>query len=148
MISEKELRERIDIAFGVDTEADDDERQLFIDTVSECGWDAVFDASFRYLCANRKTAAEVKNFAVLFWRYYRYVDYPIREPYKFLGYFYSKIDMKNCSFSATAIMDSLTGDVLVKAGYPEKHPVENCDYIPEKDPEIIAEAEKYKAAGE
>ena len=146
MISEKELRERIKIAFGVDTHADDDdEQQLFLDTISECGWDAVFTSSFEYLTANCKTAEETRKFAVLFWRYYCEVDYPVPEPHKFLGYFYYRIDMKNCSYNATAIMDSLTMDVFAKSGYPEKNPFTNYDYIPEKDPDILAEVEKYRA---
>ena len=59
--------------------------------LSEFGWERTFESWKNYLFTECKTPESAINFANLFWSYGGQ-DYPVIEPYKFLGYFYYRID--------------------------------------------------------
>ncbi|MBO7393874.1 MAG: hypothetical protein J6U98_06700, partial [Abditibacteriota bacterium] len=91
---------------------------------------------------------KVIGFANLFWIYYYDLLKPVPDPHRFLGYFYFALNLETARYDAVDILDSIVSKVMPASGYPEKNPFTNYDYIPEKDPDILAEVEKYKAAGE
>lgn len=100
----------------------------------------------KYLFTECKTPESVINFANLFW-IYGGQDYPINEPYKFLGYFYYRINFETAKYDKLMILDSLAIDILPKAGYLYADRFINDDYIPELDPNIIKQVEEYKSLG-
>lgn len=149
----EELAKTTEYIFTRDIESDafDEEEECCTGKIKEdidtYGWDVVFESWFAYLREKCDTPEKVIGFANLFWIFYGEVARPVPEPYKFLAYFYFVLNLKPARYDAADIMDSIVSKVLPASGYPEKNPYANYDYIPEKDPEIIAEAEKYKAAG-
>ncbi len=133
--------------FGDDTSQEYD---LLLDKVelqiSEFGWEKTFESWKNYLFTECKTPESVINFANLFWSYGGQ-DYPVIEPYKFLGYLYYKIDFNTEKYDIGGILDSLAIDLLPKAGYSYANRLINDEYIPELDPKIIAQVEAYKSSG-
>ena len=81
----------------------------------------------------------------MFWSYGGQ-DHPVIEPYKFLGYFYYRIDFDTEKYDELGILDSLAIDLLPKAGYSYADRLINDEYIPELDPKIIAQVEAYKSS--
>jgi hypothetical protein len=114
--------------------------------ISEFGWGNTFESWKNYLFTECKTPESAINFANLFWSYGGQ-DYPVIEPYKFLGYFYYRIDFDAEKYDELGILDSLAIDLLPKAGYSYADRLINDDYIPELDPKIIAQVEIYKSSG-
>lgn len=114
--------------------------------VSEFGWEKTFESWKNYLFTECTTLESAINFANLFWSYGGQ-DYPVIEPYKFLGYFYYRIDFDTEKYDELGILDSLAIDLLPKAGYSYANRLINDEYIPELDPKIIAEAEACKSSG-
>ena len=132
--------------YGDDTSQEYD---LLLDKVeqqiSEFGWEKTFESWINYLFTECKTPESAINFANLFWSYGGQ-DYPVIEPYKFLGYFYYRIDFDTEKYDKLGILDSLTIDLLPKAGYSYADRLINDEYIPELDPKLIAEVEAYKSS--
>ena len=132
--------------YGDDTSQEYD---LLLDKVeqqiTEFGWDKTFESWKNYLFTECKTPESAINFANLFWSYGGQ-DYPVIEPYKFLGYFYYRIDFDTEKYDKLGILDSLTIDLLPKAGYSYADRLINDEYIPELDPKLIAEVEAYKSS--
>ena len=132
--------------YGDDTSQEYD---LLLDKVeqqiTEFGWDKTFESWKNYLFTECKTPESAINFANLFWSYGGQ-DYPVIEPYKFLGYFYYRIDFDTEKYDELGILDSLAIDLLPKAGYSYADRLINDEYIPELDPKIIAEVEAYKSS--
>ncbi len=114
--------------------------------ISEFGWKKTFVSWQKYLFTECKTPESVINFANLFW-IYGGQDYPINEPYKFLGYFYYRINFETAKYDKLMILDSLAIDILPKAGYLYADRFINDDYIPELDQNIIKQVEEYKSLG-
>ncbi|MBQ3682329.1 MAG: hypothetical protein II922_04530 [Succinimonas sp.] len=114
--------------------------------ISEFGWENTFESWKNYLFTECKTPESAINFANLFWSYGGH-DYTVIEPYKFLGYFYYRIDFDAEKYDELGILDSLAIDLLPKAGYSYADRLINDDYIPELDPKIIAQVEIYKSSG-
>jgi len=133
--------------YGDDTSQEYD---LLLDKVeqqiSEFGWEKTFESWINYLFTECKTPESAINFANLFWSYGGQ-DHPVIEPYKFLGYFYYRIDFDTEKYDELGILDSLAIDLLPKAGYSYADRLINDDYIPELDPKIIAQVEIYKSLG-
>jgi hypothetical protein len=132
--------------YGDDTSQEYD---LLLDKVeqqiTEFGWDKTFESWKNFLFTECKTPESAINFANLFWSYGGQ-DYPVIEPYKFLGYFYYRIDFDTEKYDELGILDSLAIDLLPKAGYSYADRLINDEYIPELDPKIIAEVEAYKSS--
>ena len=132
--------------YGDDTSQEYD---LLLDKVeqqiTEFGWDKTFESWKNYLFTECKTPESAINFANLFWSYGGQ-DYPVIEPYKFLGYFYYRIDFDTEKYDELGILDSLAIDLLPKAGYSYADRLINDEYIPELDPKLIAEVEAYKSS--
>ena len=132
--------------YGDDTSQEYD---LLLDKVeqqiTEFGWDKTFESWKNYLFTECKTPESAINFANLFWSYGGQ-DYSVIEPYKFLGYFYYRIDFDTEKYDMLGILDSLAIDLLPKAGYSYADRLINDEYIPELDPKIIAEVEAYKSS--
>ena len=114
--------------------------------ISEFGWEKTFESWINYLFTECKTPESAINFANLFWSYGGQ-DHPVIEPYKFLGYFYYRIDFDTEKYDELGILDSLAIDLLPKAGYSYADRLINDEYIPELDPKIIAQVEAYKSSG-
>ena len=133
--------------YGDDTSQEYD---LLLDKVeqqiSEFGWEKTFESWINYLFTECKTPESAINFANLFWSYGGQ-DHPVIEPYKFLGYFYCRIDFDTEKYDELGILDSLAVDLLPKAGYSYADRLINDEYIPELDPKIIAQVEAYKSSG-
>ena len=132
--------------YGDDTSQEYD---LLLDKVeqqiTEFGWDKTFESWKNYLFTECKTPESAINFANLFWSYGGQ-DYPVIEPYKFLGYFYYRIDFDTEKYDKLGILDSIAIDLLPKAGYSYADRLINDEYIPELDPKLIAEVEAYKSS--
>ena len=133
--------------YGDDTSQEYD---LLLDKVeqqiSEFGWEKTFESWINYLFTECKTPESAINFANLFWSYGGQ-DHPVIELYKFLGYFYYRIDFDTEKYDELGILDSLAIDLLPKAGYSYADRLINDEYIPELDPKIIAQVEAYKSSG-
>lgn len=70
----------------------------------------------------------------------RFWSYPIKEPLKFLSYFFYRIDF-NIEKDEDGIIDSIACQILEVTKYEHIHPY----YVPELDQNIIAEANIYKS---
>lgn len=111
----------------------------------EYEWNEVFACWEFYLYNNCKTAKMIYNFANLFWEYAGYQNY-IPEPYKFLAYFYYKEDPKRYEeeMNAFTIMDSLSIEILHRAGITGVTNTENPYYDPQEDVKMIEAINKWK----
>ncbi|MCR5098974.1 MAG: hypothetical protein K6B14_08500 [Lachnospiraceae bacterium] len=129
-----------------DNLTDDQEDELLdqVDAqISEFGWNDTFASWNKYLLSECKTPESVINFANLFW-WYGGQDHAIPDPHNFLGYFYYRINFQSDTYDSTDILDSLSRNILSKAGYREANLVHDPQYMPENDPKIIAAARKYE----
>ena len=109
--------------------------------IKEYGWKEVFPCWFQFLKENCKTPEEVLNYANLFY-YYGGTDYPIRDPYSFVSYFYYRIDITQYGAQATNILDSIVIPILSRIG--DVNLEKNPNYAPESDPKIITAIEEWK----
>ena len=83
------------------------------------------------------------NFAHLYWESWWW-NYPIKEPYRFMGYFYYGIGMDVEEYDSDQdILDSLSCSILIKSGYKQADLYEDPYYIPERDPLMIQAVEEY-----
>lgn len=112
--------------------------------IAEFGWENTFTSWKNFLFKECKTPESVINFANLFWSYGG-EEYPIPEPYKFIAYFYYRVDFKPEIYDGVDILDSLVLAILPKAGYSYADWAINWDYYPEKDPKMVAEVNEFKS---
>jgi hypothetical protein len=80
----------------------------------------------------------------LFWNYTECCEYPIKEPFKFLAYFYYRVNF-DVKPEYMTILDSISCNLLKLAKYEPADLYVHPYYVPELDPNIIAEAEVYKS---
>ncbi len=133
-----ELADEIEIS----EEKEDEYMTVAVNLVGDYGWFKTFSCWKEFLITNCKTAEEALNFAHLFW-VYDGCDYAVPEPYNFLGYFYYRINITDYPDEIT-ILDTISIEILSKSGIKGVNWVDNPDYVPEKDPNILAEVEKYR----
>ena len=132
-----------------DIELTDKDEQKYSDCVKELykkyDWSDIFKCWESYLYNKCKTPHQLFNFANLFWEYEGYKEY-IPEPYKFLAYFYYKADPNEYEDDANAatIMDSLSIQILHRAGVDGVKNSENPYYNPQDDPKMIKAIENWK----
>ena len=86
----------------------------------------------------------VFNFVSLFFSYNCYEIRKIKNPYQFLGYIYYRMDLNPWKYDAVDLLDGIVRDLLSSPDDKSHDPFWNPDYIPEKDPEIIAEVERLR----
>lgn len=110
--------------------------------ILDSGWEDVYSAWCDYLYTKCNTPESVINFAHLFW-WYGGQDYVIPDPYKFLAYFYYKIDFDAKKYDEGDILDSLAITILPKAGFNDANLFYNTQYMPENDTKLIEEVNKY-----
>jgi hypothetical protein len=145
----KELEKYTELLFsytyGVNYSEVSEKMHIMVDNlISKYGWDTVFESWNNYLFRECKTEESVINFAHLFWNYTECCEYPIKEPFKFLAYFFYRIDF-DIDKDVDGIIDSLACRILEVAKYEPADLYVHPYYIPELDPNIIAEAEVYKS---
>lgn len=104
-------------------------------------WNDIFKCWFEYLKANCKTPEEVINWANLFF-WFGGSEMSIPEPYSFLGYLYYKVDVSKYVDEAQTVFDGIAIGILEKIG--KVNLMNNPNYAPETDPEIIAAVERWK----
>lgn len=144
-----DLRHDIDYLFNRDyqeelTDEQEDELAEYANNViKKYPWKKVFKCASEYLYNNCKTPEEVINFAYLYY-YYLWFKRKISNPYKFLGYFYYRINFETEKYDDNDILDTLATTILPKCGISEADLYYNPYYMPENDPKIIAEVEKYR----
>lgn len=124
-------------------EEEDSFEDMAAQLVSEYGWESVYTAVTEYLQHKCNTPEAVVNFAHQYWGY-GWCRFPVPDPYRFLGYLYYRIDLEPGKYDATTIMDGLTSTILPKAGFTEANMALNTRYVPELDPKIIAEVERFR----
>ena len=135
-----ELSDEIEIS----EEKEDEYMTIAVNLVCDYGWATTFSCWKEYLITHCKTAEEALNFAHLFWAYDG-CNYAVPEPYSFLGYFYYRINLADYPDEIT-ILDTLSIEVLSKSGIKGVNWSDNPEYVPEKDPNILAEVDNYRKA--
>ena len=111
--------------------------------IKKYGWAKVYDVACHYLYTHCTSPESVINFAHLYW-IYGWHEYSISKPYKFLGYFYFRIDMDTEKYDEMDILDSLVISILSRSGYAEADLYHNPNYLPETDSILLAAVEAYK----
>lgn len=114
------------------------------DLVTEFGWPEVYKAVVDYLHSMCRTPESVVNFACNYWNYGWYEN-PIPDPHRFLGYLYYRVNYETTKYDPIDILDSLATTILPKAGYSEANLFLNTQYMPENDPKIKEEVDRFKA---
>ena len=109
--------------------------------LDEYSWNDIFNCWFDYLKANCNTPEEIINWANLFY-WYGGFEKPIPDPYEFLGYLYFKVDVAKYVDEAQTVFDGIAIGILGKIGKVSL--IDNPNYAPENDPEIIAAVERWK----
>ena len=112
--------------------------------VNECGWEVVFEEINKYMRRECLDGNSACNFAHMYWGYNCYSHKSISCPNSFLGYLFYRMDLEPWKYDAVDIMDGLVKDLLSTENDKSHDPFWNTDYIPEKDPAIIAEVEKLR----
>ena len=129
--------------------SDEEEEQLqekYDNLVNEYGWEVVFEAINRFMRTECLDGESACNFAHMYWGYNCYDPKSIVCPYSFLGYLFYRMNLEPWKYDAVDIMDGLVKDLLSTENDKSHNPFWNADYIPEKDPDIIAEVEKLRKA--
>lgn len=111
------------------------------DLLDNYSWNDIFECWFDYLKNNCTTPEEVINWANLFFWFGGY-EKSIPDPYTFLGYLYYKVDVAKYVDEAQTVFDGIAIGILEKIGKVSL--IDNPNYAPEKDPEIIAAVERWK----
>ncbi|MCD8307133.1 MAG: hypothetical protein LUD51_02760 [Clostridia bacterium] len=141
-----ELAERMFSINIINDEIDDDICDAIIDDakaqILKFGWDEVFLCWEKYLYTNVKSFEEAWSYAA--WLLSIGVsNYPIGNPYEFLGYIYYIMGDK--ALDASAIMDCFSAEVLAcSAGRLELVKPYNSGYIVSEDPMMISCIKNWK----
>ena len=112
--------------------------------INEYSWKVVFDSIDNYMRSECIDGESVCNFAHLYWGYNCYEPKKIESHYRFLGYIYYRMDLNPWKYDAVDLLDGIVNDLLSTPDDKSHNPFWNPDYIPEKDPEIIAEVERLR----
>ena len=115
------------------------------DAIEKWGLDTIYESWYRYLTNQCTTPKQVCSFANLFFNY-NGTEHPVPDVFKFLGYFYCRLNLKPFDYdeyNASVIMDGISVELLNRSGLRNDLCV--GDYVPETDPEIIAAVEKWRA---
>ncbi len=108
--------------------------------LKEYSWAEIFPIWSDFLHTQCPTAKDVINFVNLF-MYYGATDQIIPDPYDFVGYILSKVDLDKYWDIAGDTIDSLCNSVLQKAGKVSL--VSDPYYQAWKDPKVLEVIEKY-----
>lgn len=129
-----------------DEELTEEQEDALLDSannqIENYGWEATFNSWENYLYHKCITPEDAINFALLFWGYGGQ-DHIIKEPHKFIAYFYYRINYDTETYDSQGILDSIAITILPKAGFSEADIGIHTDYVPESDPLIIKEVNKY-----
>lgn len=146
-----ELLEVVDFLFDRqwDANIDDDEEDerlqtIYDNTVARYGWENTFESIDNYMRTKCLDGESVFNFVSLFFSYNCCEIRKIKDPYRFLGYIYYRMDLNPWKYDAVDLLDGIVKDLLSSPDDKSHDPFWNPDYIPEKDPEIIAEVERLR----
>ena len=129
-----ELFEKIKYLFDRDcdeemTEEEEDAIQKVADDlVAEYGWDEVFSETDQYLRRFCTSPETVINFAVLFWNYMWYEN-PLPDPYRFLAYFYYRINWQTALYDDRDILAVPDLPADLEAVHSRKHQVEDDQVV-------------------
>ena len=146
------LKEIIDQLFNLkwdedrSEEAEEKLQDMFDNAIERYGWDQVFDTIDHYMRTSCPTSEDIVNFANLFWNYTCENPRKIPDPYRFLGYLYYRIDSKPWDYDCAEVYEGLVYNLLSGKDDYTHNPYTNIDYIPEKDPCLVAEIEKLRKA--
>ncbi|ORX86956.1 hypothetical protein BCR32DRAFT_324677 [Anaeromyces robustus] len=149
-MSNQALKEVIDSLFNRrwDDELSDEEEEkfqnLYDSTVEKYGWEQMFSAIDQYMRGSCLTSDTTINFANLFWNYNCEISRKIPNPYRFLGYLYYRVNSEPWKYDCTETYEGLVYKLLSGKDNYTHNPFTNYDYIPEKDPFLIAEIEKLR----
>lgn len=149
-MDKSELYDNISFLFNRhwDEELTDEEEEMLQDKydilVNNQGWESVFCAIDHYMRSECLTGDAACNFAHLFWGYTCANPRKIPEPYSFLGYLYYRVNSKPWDYDCAEVYEGLVFNMLSGEDDYNHNPFTNYDYIPEKDPEIMAEVEKLR----
>ncbi|MCR5639393.1 MAG: hypothetical protein K6F97_11240 [Lachnospiraceae bacterium] len=149
-MSDQSLEEVIDSLFNRkwDDDFSDEEEEMFQElynnTVEMHGWEKTFDAIDRYMRNSCLTSDAIINFVNLFWEYNCENPRKISDPYRFLGYLYYRVDSEPWKYDCAETYEGLVYNLLSGKDDYTHNPFTNYDYIPEKDPDIMAEIEKLR----
>lgn len=124
-----------------DPDGSETHQELAEEVMSNNLWQDVFTSWNKYLRNNCSTPEAVINFCNLF-VYYGGTENPIRDPYDFLGYIFSKVDLDKYWDTAGELLDGLAVAILQRTG--DISLAKNPFYQSWKDPKLIKAAEKYK----
>ncbi len=116
------------------------------DCIDQFGWDAVFPVWKEYLYNRCITPDDVFGFACTLFSisgYFEPFKYPMANPYEFLGYIYYRIG--DALEDYVSFMDPFTVSVLGGCdGREDLKVLITSVYVPEEDPLIVAEIQKWK----
>ena len=149
-MSDRNLKETTEHLFDRrwDEDLSDEEEEglqdMFDDAIEKYGWEQVFDAIDQYMRTSCLTSESTVNFANLFWGYTCVNFRKISEPYRFLGYLYYMVGSEPWKYDCAEVYEGLVYKMLSGEDEYANNPFTNLDYIPEKDPCIIAEIEKLR----
>lgn len=107
-------------------------------TISEYGWEAVFESWQSYMYENCHTVEEALSFATWF-EIYGGHNHKIEEPYKFLAYLYDIFELNPVKYNAQ-IMDDVSYGLLEASGIKTDLWADDS-YTTETDPELIKAVE-------
>ena len=125
-------------------EQEDELAEYAKNIIKKYTWKKVFKCASEYLYNNCKTPEEVMNFAY-WYNGYGWAKRKISNPYKFLGYFYYRINFEIQKYDDNDdMLYCIATSILPKCGISETDLYHNPYYTPEDDPNIIAEVEKYR----
>ena len=104
------------------------------DLFEKYNWADIYPVWMRHLHEKCSTPEDVINFINLY-VYYEAADFPIDDPFEFIGYIYSRIDMDKYWDEAGDLIDSLAINILSNQGLVNL--MENPYYSPLKDERIL-----------
>lgn len=142
---EKIIKTLFEVSFN-ELDNEDEEEQLEIlseKAINDYGWDKFFEVANKYLRTNCKTPEAVVNFANLYFLYDLH-NFPIKDPYSFLAYFYYIIDFERSKYDAD-ILDTIVSGILPASGYKYGSLFDNTWYTPETDEKLIEAVNKLKS---
>lgn len=149
-MSTQSLKEVIDYLFNrrwdeeLSDENEESLQEMFDHAIENYGWKQVFEAIDIYMRTTCITSDSTVNFANLFWGYTCANPRKIPEPYRFLGYLYYRVNSKPWEYDCAEVYEGLVFNMLSGEDDYSHNPFTNYDYIPEKDPDIMAEVEKLR----
>lgn len=99
-----------------DPEEHEEHLKLSWDLFDSFSWDEIYPVWLEHLRTQCKTPEAVINFVNLY-VYYEASDRPVPDPFEFIGYLYSKVDMDLHWDEAGELFEGLAINILSKTGY-------------------------------